>query len=451
MHKTSLILGLLALTACNREPTAFAPATLADPSTQGPGELTPEPTPVVHVLTIDGTVTDAVGPQGRIAGPGTIAATTRVQAVTLAGEVVAQADVTDGAYALGLETLPADALLTVQALNATDEVVGAVVVELTDAERLSATPLDVESSVEAAVLEDLLAASVDVGVWGEVRHRVDSEVARVVLAETDPEEALAHMSVAVRASWEAHVDAWEAAGLSVDTIAAAQLEAATALSASLAAGDAQATATFDAALYDAALTEGLSVDAALEAEAIAAASLRTAIQAVQASDAVALETIRASALLESTKVQDAVVAETSAMFVSDGTVTTIQTAMDDLEAAVQAATTLEEVELAVQAWRDTVMGAIEAEITAGQSLLDQLLAILTDALAQLEAAIVQLETAIDGVITAAGGVVDAAVLAGDVATAYADQATAVAADLEDLDDAAAADAMATVNLAFPGL
>lgn len=445
MHKTPLLLGLLTLVACGRntEPE-FAP----EVNTETPASE--QPAQPSYAMRINGSVTDNVGPQARIAGPGTLEATHRVQAVTLAGSVVASADVVDGVYELGLETVPADALLYIQALGAADELVGAVVVELTDAAVLAATPLDVESSVEAAVLERLLAESVHIAVWAEVRHRVDTALARTVLAEANPDLALANSAVAVQASWEAHVSAWEAAGVSLDAVAAAHLEAATALSAALAAGDPTGIDAFELAVQEAARAEGFSAAAALEADAIASASLRSAILAVEASNAVSLEAIRATTLTESVMVKSAVEAQTAAMIVSPETVTTIETSFDDLRAAIEAATSVEEVEAAVSAWRDTVMTAIEGEITAGMDLFDQIVALFTDALAQLETALAQLEAAIDGVIAAATGIVDAATLASEVATAYADQAATVAADLEDL-EAPEAEALSTVQLSFVGL
>lgn len=446
MHRFTAVIGLLALGACGgNDVDNFDPTGTPDPT------VTPAPTPdPSYAMRISGDVTDNVGAQGRLAGPGTLAAATSVQAVTLDGTVVATATLDAGAYELGLETVPADALLFVQALDASNALLGSVVVELTDAELLAATPLDVESSVEAEVLSDLLDQGAELAVWAQVRTTIDTAVASAVHAEADVDTAVADTAVGVQAAWEAHVDAWEAAGISVDAMESAHFEAATALSAALAEGDANAYATFQAALHDAAVAQGLSEDAWLEAEGIAHASMRSAILATQAASTVTLEALRTSAMAESLNLQVAVSAQVATMEAGVDTAAVIETAFDDLEAAIEAAGSLEEIETAIDTWRDTVIGAIEDEISSGLDIIDQILAILTDALTQLEAALANLETSIQDVIDAAVGVVDAAVVAADVATAYAEQAAVLAEDLADLEEDEA-EAMSTVSLSFGGL
>lgn len=445
MTRFPLALGLLTLAACGGK-TAENPDDPNDPT------VVPTPAPD-YAMTIDGRVTDANGQQARFAGVGTMAATVSVQAVTASGQIVATADVDAGVYTLGLETVPSDAFLFVQALDAGGDVLGSVVVELTASTSLSATPLDVESSVEAAVLEALLADQVAVGVWAEVRERIDVAVALAVAADADTALAVSNVATAIQASFEAHVDAWEEAGASVDDLNAASLAATAQLSAQLAAGQDSANELFAASMFDAATAQGLTAEAIAESNSIANAALHAALLATQASTAVAVETFRAALLAEAAGVEATINAQILAMQASGSlTATEVETAFTDLQTAIQGATTVEEIEAAVAAWRATVLGAVEDEITSQLDFLDQLLQTLTDALADIQTALQDLDTELDGVITDLIGTLDfdVDVLAGDIGAAFDDLQAAVEAEFADLDPEDAA-VMTSVSLSFPGM
>lgn len=451
MSRFPLALGLLALVACGGNSDVEDPdrVPVGNEPTPDPIAPTADPAPAMR---ISGAVTDANGNQNaRLAGPGTLAATAGVQVVTLDGTVLGSASLDAGAYTVGLAELPTDLLLIVEALDVSGAVLGSVVVETTGATELAASPLDVESSVEAAVFANLLADGAAEGIWAEVRNRVDVPVALAVHGESDVDLALDNLAVAVDASWQAHVDAWTEAGVSVDAMSDAWFAASTALSTGLAAGESDAYDAFEAALVAAAEAEGLTADAIEETESVAHASVRAALQATAASEAVTLEAFRATALAESLTLKSTVNAEVLAMQANGSTtVSVIETAFEDLEAAIDAATTPEEIEAAVDAWRDTVLTAIEDEITSQLDLIDQLIATITAALQDIEVALGELETAIQGVVDAAVGVIDAADIADEIGTAFENLQTSVEEEFADL-DAEDADAMTTVSLAFAGL
>ncbi len=418
--------------------------------------------PVDYAFMVEGRVTDADGAQARFAGAGTMAATVAVRAVALDGVELARGEVEQGQYRLGFEERPGDTLLFVEALAADDGVLGRVVVEVTDAELLQATPLDVETSVEAAVLEALLASQAELGIWAEVRDRIDTPVALAVASDADPQLAVQNAAVAVEAAWQAQLDAWIRHGIAVDAVSAARWDAAVALSAALAAGDPQAYERFEIAVREAALAQGLGEDAAQEADTIAHAAMRAALLATSGAEQLVLEAIRRSALDEARSTQSIVASQVLAMQ-ADGSSTAdlIDAACADLEAALQNATTIDEIQAAIDTWRQTVLGALEAEIDSQLDFFDQLVQSLTEMLLNLELVLQDLDAALQGLIDATADALanldfenldslDLEAFTQDIATAYDAFCDAIEQQFADLDPEDA-QVMTSVSVAFPAL
>lgn len=196
----------------------------------------------------------------------------------------------DGTYAIGLP--PDSGVLILEAVDASGEARASAIFEGTGAAGTSAiaTPMDAESSVEAAVLRAM------VGLGGRVEHdavdvraRIDAATAAAARASGRTELAITALAEAVLAAQRTAIEAYGRAGVDVGPRATsrARLAASQRLS-----SDLHARAPVDAA-HDAffrALAEAdasLGIDAVLasRAEMAAATSFRAALRARLGSEA----------------------------------------------------------------------------------------------------------------------------------------------------------------------
>ncbi|MCB9677543.1 MAG: hypothetical protein H6737_20710 [Alphaproteobacteria bacterium] len=345
---------------------------------------------------VEGRVTDRNGAQARFAGSGTLAAATRVEAHAVGADgalsFFAEAAIdADGAYAV--EIPDGAGFVVVQAVDADGAVLGSAVVEPSDDAVRTATPVDVESSVEALVF---LEGDADAAHWTETRARIDASTALAVKGAADADAAIADLADAVAASAEARTESWTRAGLDAGAVASARLDAALALSAALDAGDGAAYDAFLEALADAEADAGATPTDRVHTEADASLAFRATLRAhgdTALLDAAAAGSAEAEArawasasgaLLEAAGATQAVVDEAN-----DATLA--------LEAELTASASASAAADAAVAWREEVAGSA----TVQGSLLGE--AVGADLVT--EAA---LDSAVDAAATAAASL-DAAV------------------------------------------
>lgn len=417
---------------------------------------------------VEGHVTDGGGAQTRsFGGEGTISGAVAVQASALLPggslELLAEGELeADGSYSLELPAGETHVIL--QAVDASGEVMAAAVLEHSGppGETVTATPIDSESSLEAAVLIEAAAQGAEVGAINvvDLRARVTSEVAigvRIADARGDDVgELVGALAAGVRAAQESELAVYARGGASVSQaqLFEAELAASQELDAALDAG-APAQAAYDTffeARAQARAALGVDAEAQGRAEAAASASFRATVEARISSEASA--SIRESALLAAAsleaRAQERAIAAILAAGEASGEVqASAAAAASALRAEVSAAATADAAAEAYARFAASVHGEASVEGSILGAYLDAGVAgtVAVDAAVAASAtAAAQLDLALDAAFTASlqtTGAVDGAALAADVAAAYAtytDTMEAQGAVLASTSDAVSADA-----------
>lgn len=261
--------------------------------------------------TIQGRISDGSGSQAqslriqinKFGGSGSIAsaATVRVSQLAADGSLmkVGQGMVLSGRYTVSVP--PSLQRLVVDSLDASGNVVASAIVEASGAigTTVTVTPIDTESSVEAAVMAKMAASGValdDINVV-ELRERITSNVATAVQAATDADNKIKALADAIAAAQVAKikgygsqgVTATQAALFNTELAAAQKLNTALDTAAGVQASVAEAYATFHSDLTASVMALDASVKKHARAEANASVAFRSVIKArlSAAGDAVA--------------------------------------------------------------------------------------------------------------------------------------------------------------------
>ncbi|HRI53551.1 MAG TPA: hypothetical protein PLW65_25580, partial [Pseudomonadota bacterium] len=279
------------------------------------------------MATLKGRVSDGAGSQpqslrilsGSLGGSGSASAVVKVRVSQLNANgtlsVMAEAQVkVDGRYELAVP--PGQKRLICEGLDAAGNVMVSAIVETTGSagQTMTVTPMDTESSVEAAVLTKMAASGVAVAECNAVdlRERINQNVAVAVKAAADADAKIKALAEATAAAQRAQVMAYASVGVTTSQSALfdAQLEAAVKLNAALDASAAAATADkayadFAADLNAMAKTLDASAKKHARAAACASVAFRATVQArLQAggtADVVADAALRAAASVEAHK------------------------------------------------------------------------------------------------------------------------------------------------------
>lgn len=399
----------------------------------------------------EGRITDMGGVQAQsFGGAGTVDASTSVRAsAVVAGgslELLAEADVqADASYAIELP--PNRRAVILQAVDASGEVLAAAILDHSGApgERVLVTPMDSESSLEAAVYVAMIAegASASEVSTVDLRARVTSELALAVRMARDRGEdvsaAVRALAIAVRAAQETEVEMYARAGVRVSQseLFEAELSASTELSAALHAG-ASASASYDAffqALADAAAELRVTAEQQARAEAAASASFRATVRArisAESSAHIRETALLAAASLEARLSERAVVHLLAAGEAGASVQASATSAATELRASIRAATTAS---AAVEAYA-RFAAEVRGETQVNGSILGTYLGVdlVTGASVQTvvtasATAAAQLDTALDAAAQAAlttSGQIDTRALATSVAGAFETYFDAVA-------------------------
>lgn len=311
--------------------------------------------------TVSGKVSDQAGSQqqglssaGEFGGSGTVSMTKTVKAAALGSDgsvqVIAEAQV-DASGRYELDVPSGEHRLILQAVDAQGQVVAQGILEASGnaGEHVTAAPIDTESSVEAAVLVEMLqrgsteteANAVD------LRARINAQVAAEVKAAADSSAKVRALADATIAAQKTQVESYRQNGKTTtqQALFQAQLQAAAKLNAALDRGDAaaQAYATFHSDLAAALEAEGISEQQRAEAETCGSAAFRATVRArlggVLGADAVAEAAVRQAAAYEAAASTAAVEATLRASGAADATITQATTAAATLKASLSAATT----------------------------------------------------------------------------------------------------------------
>lgn len=402
--------------------------------------------------TVSGSVGDGLGRQEQglsrgstlpdgLGGEGTVAAATRVEAVTLvdgqAVEVVASAEVdAKGFYKL---TLPSgDDALILNAIDADGKVIASALLESTaETDTAIAPTMDSESSLEAHVYAEMRATSEAFVNATDVRARITQKLAAEVRESRDDaqkkRERIGALAAGIRAAQEAQVKAHAEAGLTVsqEELARAHAEAGLTLNAALAAGTnaAEAYATFFESIAAKLEERGVEEKEQADGERQASASFRVVVEAKLDADpmvelaaiAAASAEARASALAVEAVLEAAnASAEAKAKAVEAAKTLRARLATAANAAAAAEAFAAFSASIATDASASgTVLGQ-----TFGVSIVEEL-AVDTAVSATLAAG-ASLDASLDALVTA-GDSVDPVAVASAVATAYDTYATTVRA------------------------
>ncbi len=399
---------------------------------------------------VEGRVTDAQGAQTRsFGGMGTTTATTAVRAsAVLSGgalELLGEAEIESNAsYSLELPAEQRGVIL--QAVDASGEVLAAAILESSGAEgeTVFATPIDSESSLEAAVYLEMLAQGASHANTVDLRARITSELALAVrIAHDNGEDVsdiVATLATGVRAAQEAEIAMYARAGVNTTQadLLAAELAASTQLSFALHGGASPAAAydTFFEALVTAATHLGVDAEQQGRAEAVASASFRASIEARIAADTHAMireAALLAAASLEARAQEQATLQVLAAGNAASDVQASALTAAAELRGSIGTAVTLAAAADAYARFggelrgESQVMGSVLGDYLA----LDLVTAVSAEIAVDASAtAAANLDAAIDAAITAslgAGGAIDARALANAIVSAYGAYFDAVAA------------------------
>lgn len=406
-------------------------------------------------VVIQGSITDTQGAQSRFAGTGSVEAAASVQAKIRTddgswipiGTVPIEAN---GRYSVAASVLPYE-FVRIDAADTSGAVIGSVMVEPGEGDRI-ATPISTETSIEAAMYDTVGA---DGTLWADIRARIDADAAEL-LAESDTrEEQMADMADALVAGASARVRAWQEAGLDVATLDQARLDAAARLSTELDAGTGGYPAYLES-LAQAELSSGATEEEMVQTHASASIAFRSTLEA---HDATALLDVTAdeSARIEGEAWVVATASFMEALGAAQPQIDQAQSLTTDLTVELREADTQAEVDAAIEAWREGLIGGDEGLGVVGlvvgldtvtKPIFDGAVSVATDAALLTDQAI-QAQA-------------DAAVMTGDyasfgssVTTTLASERTALRSDLTTLLAAnssltATVDLLVTANTTFVG-
>lgn len=385
-----------------------------------------------------GKITDEGGWQRRdFGGEGTVMSSTSVQAYAIgdggALELLAEAEVAaDGSYSMELPS--GQEQILVQAIDASGEVRAAAVLEASGAPdgEVPVTPMDSESSLEAAVFAEMAASSSDVS-YIDLRARIDASMAIALqIAEVRGEDTSDEISALAQASLAAQrteIEAYASSGMSVTErdLFRAELEASQELSARLNDGDTESYESFFAAMQASMEAMGADAEAQARAEGCAGMSFRAIVDARMASEesaAVREASLLAAASLEARAQAAAIEAILIAGEAGADTQAQGEAAAAELRAAISSAANAQAAASAYASFSADIRG----EGSAGGSLPAGYLGadLLTEAMVQSSAtasasAAATLESSLsaifDGAIGASGAI-DFSALASAIVDAY---------------------------------
>lgn len=407
---------------------------------------------------ISGKVTDAEGTQqpvraGKFGGSGTVSATTSVRVSQLAagGQLTAVADAqvtADGSYTV--EVPEGLTHLIVQAVSEGGDVVAQAIVESsgTAGATQTAPPMDSETSVEAAVLIEMVAQGVSVAQANAVdlRARINAEMAAEVRATAssaaDASAQVRALAQATASAQRARIEWYSRQGVQTTQSALfeAQLEAAARLNLALHQGGSAATnayAEFLAAMDAAEEAEGADEQTRAEGESNASAAFRATLElrlSASAEDEALLEaSARAAASLEARASTLAVEAILAAGGAATGVQTAAATAGAQLRASVSTATSASAAAAAFASYQTAISGdaSVEGSILGNYLGVNATTAVTADA--AVDAAVsasAELGASLDaalGVLLNLTGTVDFEAVADATCDAYADYRAAVEA------------------------
>lgn len=315
--------------------------------------------------TLKGRVSDGGGSQaqglrilsGSFGGSGSVSAAVKVRVGQLKADgslsVVAEAAVqSGGSYVVAVPA--GQKRLVAECLDVSGNVVASAIVEATGAigETVTVTPMDTESSVEAAVMAKMAAAGVALEEINaiDLRERINLGVAAAVKAAADSEVKIKALAEAIAAAQIAKIKGYASVGVTTTQSALfeAELQAAKKLDAALdAAGSTQASidqayATFHGDLHASLMKLDASVKKHARAESISSVAFRAVVKArLSASgDAVADASLRAAASAEArvsaAVVESILVAGSASADVSAAARTASTTLLGQISAAASA-------------------------------------------------------------------------------------------------------------------
>ncbi len=398
---------------------------------------------------LKGRVSDSSGSQPQtLGGSGSVSASAKVRVSRIKGdgslEVMAEAQVqASGRYEIAVPS--GEKRLIAESLDASGNVVASAIVESTGSGgAMTVTPMDSESSIEAAVLAKMAASGVAVADCNaiDLRARINVKVAEAVKASADAELRIKALAESIAAAQSAKVKAYASVGLTTTQSALydAQLAAAVKLNAAL---DAAASAAASDKAYadfntdaDAAL---MAMDSSgkkhARAESCASVAFRASVKARLMAggqmDPVADASLRAAASLEGRAAANAVASILAAGSAASANTTAAANAAAMLSAQLAASASASASASAFASWRTSLTGSgsVSGSVVGdflGVNLLTA--AVAQTAVTATTAAASVLDTTLDTatkVLVTGTGVIDFNGLAQTVVTAYSTFQTAV--------------------------
>lgn len=433
--------------------------------------------------TLKGRVSDSSGSQpqglsgGTLGGSGSASAAAKVRVGRLKADggldVLVEGQVrVDGRYEVAVPA--GERRLIAESLDASGKVLAAAIVESSGSagESVAVTPMDTESSVEAAVLAQMAASGVALAELNAVdlRARINLKVAEAVKASADIDVKVKALAEAVAAAQVAKVKAYASVGINTTQSALfeAELAAAKKLSAALDASASasatvseQAYASFYADLDVALKGIDVAVKKHTRAESCSSVAFRATVKARlgAGSDAVADASLRAAASLEARASAAAVDAVLSAGAVASAEAMAAANAAATLRAQLSASVNAAASAAAYASWRASLTGSGSVNGSVLGNYLSVNIATATTvqlAVSATATAAATLDAALDAAVKVAivgSGAIDFNALAQSIVSAYSTYQAAV--DLQATALAAfgakaqpAVDVMATANASF---
>ena len=204
-----------------------------------------------NMTVLKGRVSDTSGSQPQaLGGSGSVSATAKVRVSRLKAdgslELVAEANVqASGRYELAVPA--GEKRLIAESVDASGKVVASVIVESSGSGgTMTVSPMDTETSIEAAVLAKMAASGVALAECNaiDLRARINVKVAEAVKAAADVDAMVRSLAESIAAAQAAKVKAYASVGVN----------------------------TTQSALFDAQLAAAVKLNAALDAAAAAAAT-----------------------------------------------------------------------------------------------------------------------------------------------------------------------------------
>lgn len=321
--------------------------------------------------TLKGHVSDGSGSQSQaFGGSGSISSSAklRVRQLKAGGtlDVVAEGTIqSDGRYSIAVPT--GQKRLIVESLDAAGNVVASAIVEASGAagSTVTVTPMDTESSVEAAVLAQMAANGVSLEDCNAVdlRERINSNVAIAVKAAADAQVKIKALAEAIAAAQTAKIKAYAAAGVTTTQSALfdAELAASQKLDIAL---DAVASGANTDQIYDTFHSELdaslIALDSSIKkharAESIASVAFRAVVKARLSGDAVADASLRAAASSEARISAAAVESIMAAGSAASDSIAAAKAASTTLRTQLKAATSAAASAAAFASWNASLNG-----------------------------------------------------------------------------------------------